>query len=76
MDITTFTVGNRDAALLLGDYNAYRKQLSRQLLAVRKRLGRSTAKGQKYADKSSVTADDVAKNPECVLILLFHHDHD
>lgn len=75
MDITTFTVGNRDAALLLGDYNAYRKQLSRQLLAVRKRLGRSTAKGQKYADKSSVTAEDVAKNPECVLNLLFHHEH-
>lgn len=66
MDITAFTIGNRDAALLLGDYNAYRKQLSRQLLAIRKRLGRSTAKGQKYANKSAVTAEDVAKNNECV----------
>jgi signal recognition particle subunit SRP68 len=64
MDITAFTVGNRDAALLIADYNAYRKQLSRQLLALRKRLGRSTNKGQKYSNKSTVTADDVAQNPQ------------
>ncbi|KAI4719693.1 hypothetical protein E4T48_04170 [Aureobasidium sp. EXF-10727] len=64
MDITTFTVGNRDAALLIADYNAYRKQLSRQLLALRKRLGRSTNKGQKYSNKSTVTAEDVAQNPQ------------
>lgn len=64
MDITAFAVGNRDAALLIADYNAYRKQLSRQLLALRKRLGRSTNKGQKYSNKSTVTAEDVAQNPQ------------
>lgn len=64
MDITAFTVGNRDAALLIADYNAYRKQLSRQLLALRKRLGRSTNKGHKYSNKSAVTAEDVAQNPQ------------
>ncbi|KAI5206981.1 hypothetical protein E4T38_03535 [Aureobasidium subglaciale] len=64
MDITAFTVGNREAALLIADYNAYRKQLSRQLLALRKRLGRSTNKGHKYSDKSHITADDVVKNPK------------
>lgn len=70
MDITAFTVGNRDAALLIGDYNAYRKQLSRQLLAVRKRLGRSTAKGAKYSNKDTVTAEDIGKNIEYAHLLL------
>lgn len=70
MDISAFTIGKRDEALLIGDYNAYRKQLSRQLLAVRKRLGRSTTKGAKYANKSTVTAEDVAKNPENAHLLL------
>ena len=70
MDITAFTIGNRDAALLVGDYGAYRKQLSRQLLAVRKRLGRSTARGAKYSTKNPVTADDIAKNIESLHLLL------
>lgn len=70
MDITAFSVGNRDAALLVADYNAYRKQLSRQLLALRKRLGRSTSKGQKYSNKSTVTAQDVAQDPRCAHLLL------
>ncbi|KAL1305337.1 hypothetical protein AAFC00_002235 [Neodothiora populina] len=70
MDITSFTIGSRDAALLVGDYNAYRKQLSRQLLAVRKRLGRSTAKGAKYTNKTTVTADDISKNIEDAHLLL------
>ncbi|KEQ71281.1 hypothetical protein M436DRAFT_50995 [Aureobasidium namibiae CBS 147.97] len=70
MDITACTVGNRDAALLIADYNAYRKQLSRQLLALRKRLGRSTNKGHKYSNKSTVTAEDVAQNPQTARLLL------
>ncbi|KAG9660099.1 hypothetical protein KCU95_g19658, partial [Aureobasidium melanogenum] len=70
MDITAFTVGNRDAALLIADYNAYRNQLSRQLLALRKRLGRSTNKGHKYSNKSTVTAEDVAQNPQTARLLL------
>lgn len=70
MDLTAFTIGNRDTALLIGDYHAYRKQLSRQLLAVRKRLGRSTAKGAKYANKDTVTAEDIGKNVENAHLLL------
>jgi signal recognition particle subunit SRP68 len=64
LHITAFTVGNREAALLIADYNAYRRQLSRQLLALRKRLGRSTNKGQKYSNKSTVTPEEVAQNPQ------------
>lgn len=70
MDITAFTIGKREEALLVGDYNAYRKQLSRQLLAARKRLGRTTAKGAKYTTKPAITADDVAKNGEYAHLLL------
>lgn len=64
MDITAFTIGNRDAALLVGDYNTYRSQLSRQLLAVRKRLGRATAKNAKFQPKAPVTAENVGQNHE------------
>lgn len=67
MDITQFAVGGRDSALLIGDYNAYRSQLSRQLLAVRKRLGRATPKNAKFAQKAPVTAENVAQNREYVM---------
>lgn len=70
MDITNFTIGNRDAALLIGDYHAYRNQLSRQLLALRKRLGRSIAKGAKYTNKNTVTAEDIASNNQNAHLLL------
>lgn len=66
MEITSFTVGNRDNALLIGDYNAYRSQLSRQLLGVRKRLGRATAKNAKFQKKEPITAENVAQNVEYV----------
>ncbi|KAK3071449.1 signal recognition particle subunit srp68, partial [Teratosphaeriaceae sp. CCFEE 6253] len=68
MDITLFVANHREA-LLIGDYNAYRTQLSRQLLSVRKRLGRATAKREKFA-KKEVTAEDVASNPEYAHLLL------
>ncbi|KAK8217284.1 signal recognition particle subunit srp68 [Zalaria obscura] len=70
MDITQFAVGGRDSALLIGDYNAYRSQLSRQLLAVRKRLGRATPKNAKFAQKAPVTAENVAQNREYAHLLL------
>lgn len=66
MDITQFAIGNRDSALLIGDYNAYRSQLSRQLLAVRKRLGRATAKNAKFQAKAAVTAENIGQNHEYV----------
>ena len=69
MDITKFFVSRRNDALLLGDYGSYRKQLSRQLLTLRRRLGRSTPKGRKYASKEPITAEDVARQPEYILHL-------
>ena len=63
MDITAFIVAQRDKALLVGDYGTYRKQLSRRLLVVRKKLNYSS-KGRKYAAKPPVTVEDVASNPE------------
>jgi len=68
MDITQF-VASRRQALLIGDYNAYRSQLSRQLLATRKRLGRATPKREKFA-KRKVTAEDIGSNHGFVHLLM------
>lgn len=64
MDITKFVAGYRESASLLGDYNAYRDQLSRRLRIVNKKLGRATPKNAKYAAKAPVTAEDLHKNSE------------
>ncbi|KAL8686327.1 MAG: hypothetical protein Q9218_007182 [Villophora microphyllina] len=69
MDITRFVVSQRDKALLIGDYGSYRKQLSRRLLVVRKKLNYSS-KGRKYTPKAPVTAEDIANNHEFVHLLL------
>lgn len=66
MDITNFIVSCRNGALLLGDYGVYRTQLSRRILTVRRKLGRTSPKGRKYTSKAPVTADDVANNQEYV----------
>lgn len=66
MDITNFIVSCRNGALLLGDYGAYRAQLSRRILTLRRKLGRTSAKGRKYTPKAPVTAQDVASNHEYV----------
>jgi len=64
MDITTFVHGNRNRAFLIGDYNSYHSQLTRQVLALRKKLGRTTPKNAKYTEKAPVTADDIASKHE------------
>ncbi|KAL8807734.1 MAG: hypothetical protein Q9182_000545 [Xanthomendoza sp. 2 TL-2023] len=69
MDITRFIVTQRDKALLVGDYGLYRKQLSRRLLVVRKKLKYST-KGRKYTTPIPVTAEDIASNHEFIHLLL------
>lgn len=68
MDVTHFVASHREA-LLIGDYNAYRAQLSRQILATRRRLGRTTNKREKFAVKP-VTAEDVGSNHEFALLIL------
>ncbi|KNG49960.1 signal recognition protein [Stemphylium lycopersici] len=72
MDITKFVAGYRESASLLGDYNAYRDQLSRRLRIVNKKLGRATPKNAKYAAKAPVTAEDLHKNSEALHILLLN----
>jgi signal recognition particle subunit SRP68 len=62
MEITRFIVSGRDQALLYGDYSTYRIQLSRRLLSIRKKLGRTTKKGAKYTNKAPVTAQDIGNN--------------
>ncbi|KAL8670071.1 MAG: hypothetical protein Q9168_005376, partial [Polycauliona sp. 1 TL-2023] len=69
MDITKFIVSQRDKAIPVGDYGSYRKQLSRRLLVVRKKLNYSS-KGRKYSSKSPITADDIARNHEFIHLLL------
>ncbi|EMC96488.1 hypothetical protein BAUCODRAFT_69954 [Baudoinia panamericana UAMH 10762] len=68
MELTQF-IATRREALLVGDYSTYRAQLSRQLLALRKRLGRATPKREKFA-KRDVTAEDVGSNHEFAHLLL------
>ncbi|WPG97914.1 Hypothetical protein R9X50_00069700 [Acrodontium crateriforme] len=68
MDITKFIASHREA-LLISDYNAYRAQLSRQLRATRKTLGRATNKREKFA-KREITAADISSNHEFAHLLL------
>ncbi len=64
MDITTFIVGQREKALLVGDYGSYRQQLSRRLHTVRRKLYPASKKGGKYTAKAAVSVEDIASNHE------------
>lgn len=64
MDITSFVTERRDKAFLLGDYNFYRGQLSRQLLTLRKKLKIATQKNAKYSARALLNAEAVAENRE------------
>ncbi len=66
MDVTNFIVSQREKALLVGDYASYRKQLSRRLLVVRKKLHYTSTKGKKYVARPAVTAEHIAENHEYV----------
>lgn len=68
MEITNFISKHRET-LLIADYNTYRAQLSRQILAARRRLGRATGKREKFAPKT-IAAEDVASNHEFAHLLL------
>lgn len=68
MDITAFLASKRET-LLIADHATYRAQLSRQILAIRKRLGRTTPKREKFARKP-LTASDVKTNVEFVHLQL------
>lgn len=72
MDITAFIVAQREKALLIGDYGSYRKQLSRRLLVVRKKLNyiSTTSKGRKYTTKPPITSEDIKNNHEFIHLLL------
>ncbi|KAI9671638.1 MAG: hypothetical protein M1831_003166 [Alyxoria varia] len=70
MDITTFIISNREKAFLIGSHSAYRSQLTRQLLKLRRRLGRSTPKNQKTPRNDPVTAEDVGKDKRFIHLQL------
>lgn len=63
MEITAFVVAQREKALLVGDYWSYRKQLSRRILTVRRKLNYVSTKGP---PKNSITPQDIASNHEYV----------
>ena len=65
MNITDYISSRRNDALLIGDYGLYRTQLSRRLHIVRRKLGRTTAKGRKYTSKPPITIEEIASNYEC-----------
>ncbi|KAF2420544.1 hypothetical protein EJ08DRAFT_26691 [Tothia fuscella] len=62
MDITSFIITRRDAALLIGDYKSYHGQLSRQLASVKKKLGLAIKKNAKFSKQKEITAEDVGKD--------------
>ena len=64
MDVTKAIVSRRNETLLVGDYGTYRKQLSRRLLVVRRKLGRASPKGREYKARPAITAEDVSGNPQ------------
>lgn len=72
MDITSFIVAQRNKAVLVGDYGYYRRQLSRRLLVVRKKLNyvSLTSKGRKYAAKPPITVQNISDKPEFIHLLL------
>ena len=69
MDLTNTYVARREKALIGGDYNTYRTQLSRRILVIRRKL-KYTSKAKKYSSKAPITAQNVGENHESV----FRHD--
>lgn len=69
MEVTDFVFKEREDALLVGDYNAYRAHTTRKLQKLRKKLGQATAKGRKYTAKPAVNAENVGGN---VAYVAFH----
>ncbi|EGC49657.1 signal recognition particle 68 [Histoplasma capsulatum var. duboisii H88] len=70
MDITSFIVSHREDALLAGDYNSYRAQLTRRLHTIRKKLGQTTPRGKKYSAKPTITAEKVANDTNFAFLIL------
>ncbi|KAJ5824089.1 Signal recognition particle subunit SRP68 [Penicillium robsamsonii] len=70
MEVTEFIFKEREEALLVGDYNAYRAHTTRKLQKLRKKLGQATVKGRKYTAKPAVTAENVGSNVSYVHLLL------
>lgn len=66
MEITAFIVSQRNDALSIGDHNSYRALLSRRILTLRRKLGRTSVKGKKYTGGEPITAEDISRNHEYV----------
>ncbi|KAJ5142774.1 Signal recognition particle subunit SRP68 [Penicillium bovifimosum] len=70
MEVTEFVFKEREEALLVGDYNAYRAHTTRKLQKLRKKLGQATVKGRKYTAKPAVTSENIGSNVLYVHLLL------
>lgn len=67
MDTINFISSLRQQALLLGDYNAYRRMCSRRLAKLRKKLGRVHDPKKKDQKPAPVTVEDIARDPAYVM---------
>ncbi|KAB8337246.1 hypothetical protein FH972_021548 [Carpinus fangiana] len=70
MDIASFVHQTREQALALGDYASYRAQLSRQVVALRRKLKIATPKNHKYTKKGPLTSEQVTKDKQYVNLQL------
>ena len=65
MNQTDLYIARREKALLAGDYNTYRTQLTRRILVLRRKL-KYTSKGKKHPSRVPITAQNVGENNESV----------
>jgi len=70
MNVTKFVVSQREKSLSVGDYGLYRKQLSRRLLVVRKKLNYTSPGGKKFTAKTPITSEAVANNHEYAVFFI------
>lgn len=66
MDISKFVLSGRETAKINGNWASYRKQLSKRIYNLRKKLGIATINRAKYSSKIVIKADDLAQNHEYI----------
>ena len=64
MNISQFIASHREEGLQSGDYGAYKAQLSRRLLALRRKLQCICPPSKKAFTQKAVTAEDIGTNHE------------
>lgn len=70
MEVTKLVVNGREKPKVNGNWLAYRKQLTKRINNLRKKLGVATKPRAKCAGRVEVTKDDIAQDLKCV-----HYDY-